>query len=954
MNPTRRRPGDVESATSGGTRQKPSPEPRISVMVDSASSTASPSTPPPSMRAFRQIGTVWDLAPVQGNEDVANYHEYAHHYRLALWSILVVILASSVHHVWLALRIPKTFPPSSWPTLAAKALPVALVLWITDQFLIPCTMLSPMNQRVLLSLLLLGLYVLGHRKIIQLHKPTTSRQVDLHALPRSLQSSSSSDAVYGLSSPMTLWIILILTSMLTLMGALSEQTVMRSHRDASVRITDLDNTPPFSSPLSSANSSKQPIRILVLVLSSWSERSVVKRKTFRETSLVLANRTQAHGPTSHSSLFPSLPSIQVEHRFILGIPPSTKVRRGKAGEIEKESVKYGDILLVPTSDRYEDLSRKLYAGLEWATESGNSSSSPAWDYLVKTDDDVFVRLDTLSTELARLHPQPGLWQGQAWWDIPPILEKDSRNAVVDYGLSLFPPYTSGALTILSRDVVDRVVQAGPIRRYTRNEDQTLGIWLYPLGYRPKNDRRIQQEEVCEEDMLAKHFADRFSPSPGPYGMLDNIIKGEHGMCHGFRQDLCAPCYPCAPGTHHYHEWNFACDPIRGITLLKPIVSATSNLAIDDAPNDFVHEMMAPSEWAMLGDEDEKGERPANLVWIIWWNREGDQGDWGKREIQSVASLLFHQPDARIRILSPHLSSTSIPQTWADSGYDVRVVWPRTPKEAEEALTSAGPASRQWYLQHIFEEGEGKGGGVHHPKAISLFLIFAIAYRHGGIFFTPETLGWTRSLMDGWSKEERIALYPSVPKNADRGGEEIKGLVMALNPQHPYIREILETSYTLQGAGTPSMDSAFSLELDPSGPLRQLTQYILGPDKDGMDNERAIILEGESPGEKTPLSDATIYLPTTVASMDKWFPAESAKYLSSPTKTSFLGPSSLDLSSFSLSLIKEDLHPTTGVIPLVGVTLATRWTGPACPPSSALYVRLQGGASGNVQGTGRGK
>ncbi|KAI9226104.1 MAG: hypothetical protein DHS80DRAFT_19284, partial [Piptocephalis tieghemiana] len=198
------------------------------------------------------------------------------------------------------------------------------------------------------------------------------------------------------------------------MVTLKEQAVLRPHRDSPVRLTDLNNAAPFhDAHPSGLTSSRKPVRILVLVISSWADKSTLKRKTFRETSMVLANHSQHYNPSSSFPFSPP-PSTQVEHRFVLGIPPSASVIRRRAKEIREEAAEFGDLLLVSTSDRYEDLSRKLYAGLEWSVHSGNASAH-TWDYLIKTDDDIFARLDTLSAELARLHPQPGLWQGQAWW-----------------------------------------------------------------------------------------------------------------------------------------------------------------------------------------------------------------------------------------------------------------------------------------------------------------------------------------------------------------------------------------------------------------------------------------------------------------------------------------------------------------------------------------------------------
>lgn len=153
-------------------------------------------------------------------------------------------------------------------------------------------------------------------------------------------------------------------------------------------------------------------------------------------------------------------------------------------------------------------------------------------------------------------------------DIPPIRDDRNKNSELEYPLPLFPRYTAGALYILSRDVV-RLIARGP-RTFVKNEDQNLGLWLFPYNIQPILDRRIQQIDVCEDDMIAKHFGDFGEPDAiggTMYDMLDNIQNGRR-MCHGFKTVFCALCYPCHGKVNHWRDWNFDCDNEKGVTLLN--------------------------------------------------------------------------------------------------------------------------------------------------------------------------------------------------------------------------------------------------------------------------------------------------------------------------------------------------------------------------------------------------
>ncbi|CAO3607106.1 unnamed protein product [Cunninghamella echinulata] len=293
------------------------------------------------------------------------------------------------------------------------------------------------------------------------------------------------------------------------------------------------------------------LRVMACVLSAWTPKGLEQRKVFRETTMQLIPDPKKSGVTYH---------IQ----FILGQPPSEEVRLEMNELIKQEMEQYNDVLILDTSDKYEDLSQKVYSALEWTSEYD-------FDYFLKTDDDIFLRWDTISKELKALGPQQRYWQGLAYWNIPPIRNTDNKNGEIEYSLPLFPPYTGGALYILSRDVVHFIAGVGGPRLFVRNEDQNLGLWLYPYNIQPIHDRRIQQMDICEEDMIAKHFGD-FNDGNAiggtRYEMLENIRQGKK-MCQGFRTSICGLCYSCNGKSSNWRDWGYDCHDIKGVTLLNP-------------------------------------------------------------------------------------------------------------------------------------------------------------------------------------------------------------------------------------------------------------------------------------------------------------------------------------------------------------------------------------------------
>lgn len=126
--------------------------------------------------------------------------------------------------------------------------------------------------------------------------------------------------------------------------------------------------------------------ISMIVLSTATPQGFVNRKMFRETTL---------------KLFPSPrnKAVIVKYRFIIGTTvPAVEL------DLQQEHETTGDLLIVTAPDRGDSKSRKLYKAIEWANQFD-------FDYLVKTDDDVLVRMDTLSGELFKQGKKEYFWKG---------------------------------------------------------------------------------------------------------------------------------------------------------------------------------------------------------------------------------------------------------------------------------------------------------------------------------------------------------------------------------------------------------------------------------------------------------------------------------------------------------------------------------------------------------------
>jgi hypothetical protein len=177
-------------------------------------------------------------------------------------------------------------------------------------------------------------------------------------------------------------------------------------------------------------------------------------------------------------------SFRVERRvvdrvFVVGIGGlDVEARR----RLSREAAKHGDMLLIREPDSYEALATKVALAMQIVTAHGVS-----YDYLLKTDDDTFVRPDRLLAQLTFVS-LPNLYWGFFNYGTerhaePPAGRADSgalgvKWADSTYNDTYYPPYAQGCGYALSRSLVANIAaKAEPARPPSRLEDAATGIYL---------------------------------------------------------------------------------------------------------------------------------------------------------------------------------------------------------------------------------------------------------------------------------------------------------------------------------------------------------------------------------------------------------------------------------------------------------------------------------------------
>ncbi|XP_021757001.1 hydroxyproline O-galactosyltransferase GALT3-like [Chenopodium quinoa] len=189
-------------------------------------------------------------------------------------------------------------------------------------------------------------------------------------------------------------------------------------------------------------------------------------------------------------------------RFLIGFHKNAEVNL----DLWKEAQAYGDIQLMPFVDYYSLISLKTIAVCILGTKI-----IPA-KYIMKIDDDAFVRIDVVLSNLKEKSAS-GLLYGLISFQSSPHRDQDSKWFVSEeeWPKDSFPPWAHGPGYIISRDIAKYIVRSHQERdlKLFKLEDVAMGIWIEKYkdsGHEVKyiSDDRFHHTG-CDADYILAHY-----------------------------------------------------------------------------------------------------------------------------------------------------------------------------------------------------------------------------------------------------------------------------------------------------------------------------------------------------------------------------------------------------------------------------------------------------------------
>ena len=216
--------------------------------------------------------------------------------------------------------------------------------------------------------------------------------------------------------------------------------------------------------------------LIILILSAVGNRN--RRDACRETWLTLTTSTK--------------------HWFVVG---TDGVNGGQKSLLDLENQQYNDMLILPShNDSYSSLTQKLVSSMQFINTASKAK------FVLKVDDDSFVRLDLLESQLISLMDGKLIYWGY-FSAAAPIqssgIWKETRWFLCDKYL----PYAVGGGYILSSDLIEYIATNADLLQHYTSEDVSVGTWLSPLKIKRIHDTRFDtwwKSRGCSDSFIVTH------------------------------------------------------------------------------------------------------------------------------------------------------------------------------------------------------------------------------------------------------------------------------------------------------------------------------------------------------------------------------------------------------------------------------------------------------------------
>ncbi|KAJ6808823.1 hydroxyproline O-galactosyltransferase GALT6-like [Iris pallida] len=195
-------------------------------------------------------------------------------------------------------------------------------------------------------------------------------------------------------------------------------------------------------------------------------------------------------------------------------------------ELKKEAEFFGDIVIVPYMDSYDLVVMKTVAICEYGLRTVSAK------YIMKCDDDTFVRIDSVMKEVSKVPSDRSLYVGNMNYYHKPLRNGKWAVTYEEWPEEDYPPYANGPGYVVSSDIAHFVVSEFEKHslRLFKMEDVSMGMWVEQFNS-TKPVEYVHSVRFCQFGCIDDYLTAHYQSPRQMICMWDKLQEGRPQCCN---------------------------------------------------------------------------------------------------------------------------------------------------------------------------------------------------------------------------------------------------------------------------------------------------------------------------------------------------------------------------------------------------------------------------------------
>lgn len=198
-------------------------------------------------------------------------------------------------------------------------------------------------------------------------------------------------------------------------------------------------------------------------------------------------------------------------------------------ELKKEAEFFGDIVIVPFMDSYDLVVLKTVSICEYGVRTVSAK------YIMKCDDDTFVRVDAVIAEARKVPDDRSLYVGNINYYHRPLRYGKWAVTFEEWPEEVYPPYANGPGYVVSADIAQSIVsdfEKHKLRLF-KMEDVSMGMWVENFNS-SRSVEYVHDLKYCQFGCIENYFTAHYQSPRQMICLWDKLKQYGKPQCCNMR------------------------------------------------------------------------------------------------------------------------------------------------------------------------------------------------------------------------------------------------------------------------------------------------------------------------------------------------------------------------------------------------------------------------------------